>query len=254
MPTSSIATCTGAARRHTDTPSRRYLSSAVAARIQGILAAAVIVLAGVTPAGAATVLSGRVVAVIDGDTLTLREAGRRPQRIRLAAIDAPESDQPFGAQATQALAALCLGRYARVNATGRDHYGRVIGTVHCNDTHVNAELVRRGLAWVDRHHARRDAPLADLEQAARTARRGLWSEAAPIAPWAWRRAEQSPDDTQRAPPPSDKGGAIRGNRRSNIYHLPDCPSHDAVAPANRVSFRTEREAVAAGYRKAANCP
>lgn len=226
----------------------------MAVRTIGILAAAVIALACVTPAGAAMVLSGRVVAVADGDTLTLRDASRRPQRIRLAAIDAPESDQPFGAQATEALTALCLGRHARAHAAGRDHYGRVVATVHCNGTNVNAELVRRGLAWVDRQHARRDASLADLEQAARMARRGLWSDAAPIAPWAWRRAEQSAAGTQRAPPPSDKRGAIRGNRRSNIYHLPDCPSHAAVTPANRVSFRTEREAVAAGYRKAANCP
>lgn len=49
-------------------------------------------------------------------------------------------------------------------------------------------------------------------------------------------------------------GAIHGNRRSGVYHLPQgCPSYDQVSPGNRVEFATEREAISAGYRKAGNC-
>ena len=49
-------------------------------------------------------------------------------------------------------------------------------------------------------------------------------------------------------------GAIHANKRSGIYHLPQgCPSYDQMSPNNRVSFGTEAEAVAAGYRKAGNC-
>ena len=41
-------------------------------------------------------LSGRVVGIQDGDTLTLLDANRREQRIRLAGIDAPEARQRYG--------------------------------------------------------------------------------------------------------------------------------------------------------------
>lgn len=47
---------------------------------------------------------------------------------------------------------------------------------------------------------------------------------------------------------------IRGNRNSNIYHLPEgCPGYNQMAERNIVVFRSEQEAIAAGYRKAGNC-
>ena len=45
-----------------------------------------------------------------------------------------------------------------------------------------------------------------------------------------------------------------GNRRSQIYHRPDCPGFDQVSPQNRKPFMSEQEAQAAGYRLAGNCP
>jgi endonuclease I len=48
-------------------------------------------------------------------------------------------------------------------------------------------------------------------------------------------------------------GSIIGNRSSKVYHRPECPSYDQVAPQNRVSFASEEEAQAAGYRVAGNC-
>lgn len=49
-------------------------------------------------------------------------------------------------------------------------------------------------------------------------------------------------------------GEIRGNRNSKVYHLPKgCPSYSRVSPQNIVSFKSEAEAQAAGYRKAKNC-
>jgi deoxyribonuclease I len=49
-------------------------------------------------------------------------------------------------------------------------------------------------------------------------------------------------------------GSIIGNRNSKIYHLPNCPDYPKVSERNRVPFRTEADALAAGYRKAKNCP
>ena len=47
---------------------------------------------------------------------------------------------------------------------------------------------------------------------------------------------------------------IVGNRRSHIYHRPDCPNYSQIAPQNRVEFGRAVEAEEAGYRLATNCP
>ena len=47
---------------------------------------------------------------------------------------------------------------------------------------------------------------------------------------------------------------IIGNRRSKVYHRPDCPGYGQIASQNRVPFMDEGEAQAVGYRLAGNCP
>jgi len=74
--------------------------------------------------------------------VTLLTADQRPIKVRLAEIDAPESGQPYGSRAKQALANLAFGRQARVQVVDRDHYGRVVGRVYADGLDVNAELVR----------------------------------------------------------------------------------------------------------------
>jgi deoxyribonuclease-1 len=49
-------------------------------------------------------------------------------------------------------------------------------------------------------------------------------------------------------------GSIIGNRKSQVYHLSmGCPGFSQVSEKNQVSFTSESEAQAAGYRKAGNC-
>jgi hypothetical protein len=50
------------------------------------------------------------------------------------------------------------------------------------------------------------------------------------------------------------GGEIRGNRKSKIYHLPNCPNYQDLSPTHVVAFPSEAQAIQAGYRKAKNCP
>jgi hypothetical protein len=102
-----------------------------------------LLLVGSTGVQAETVI-GRVVAVSDGDTLTLQVAGRESVRIRLAGIDAPELDQPYGAQARRALTALARHGTARVEVVDRDDYGRLVGTVYVGGRNINAALVAEG--------------------------------------------------------------------------------------------------------------
>jgi phosphatidylserine/phosphatidylglycerophosphate/cardiolipin synthase-like enzyme len=49
-------------------------------------------------------------------------------------------------------------------------------------------------------------------------------------------------------------GAVHGNTKSKIYHLPTCPGYARMHPASVATFASEAEAAQAGYRKARNCP
>jgi endonuclease YncB( thermonuclease family) len=132
-------------------------------------------------------ISGRVIGIADGDTLTILDAGKRQHKIRLAEIDAPERKQPFGTRSRQSLAALCFEKAAFVNDQGKDRYGRTIGRVNCAGVDANAEQVRQGMAWVfDRYVT--DRALYSLQREAKAARRGLWISDTPIPPWQWRDA------------------------------------------------------------------
>lgn len=137
-------------------------------------------------------LRGEVVGVTDGDTLTLLTLDRQQVRVRLAQIDAPESGQPWGSRARQALAELVFRKPVVVVVVDTDRYGRTVGTVRVGRLDANAEMVRQGHAWVYQQYLR-DRSLLAQEEEARQARRGLWSlpEAERVPPWAWRRQQRS---------------------------------------------------------------
>lgn len=92
--------------------------------------------------------------------------------MRLGEIDTPESKQPYGERAKQALSDLAFGKQARVVVETTDKYVRTVGRVYVGGVDVNAELVKQGAAWVYRQYAK-DQSLFALEQEAKTAKRGL---------------------------------------------------------------------------------
>jgi endonuclease YncB( thermonuclease family) len=137
-------------------------------------------------------LAGRVSAVTDGDTLTLLATDASRQTIRLAGIDAPEKDQPFGTEARANLVKLALDREAIVEFHKRDVYGRLVGKVWVDGVDINLEQVRAGLAWHYKEYQSEQSPAdrvlyAAEEVRARAAARGLWSAPAPVPPWDWRK-------------------------------------------------------------------
>ena len=140
----------------------------------------------------ADTLSGRVVAVHDGDTITVLDINQTQYKIRLAGIDAPELGQAFGNPSKQNLSKWVYNRQVIVDWKKRDRYGRTVGVVLVDGHDVNLEQIRAGLAWWYRQYARDQSP-ADrrlyeaAENDARTAKRGLWVDANPGPPWKWRR-------------------------------------------------------------------
>lgn len=134
----------------------------------------------------AAVTGGKVVGVHDGDTITVY-SGTGPQlKVRLLGIDAPELKQAFGNVAKQSLSEMVFGRTVELRGQNKDRYGRTLATVVVEGMDVNLAMVRSGLAWHYKAYSK-DSALAGAEQEARTGKRGLWSDAAPVAPWDFRR-------------------------------------------------------------------
>ena len=135
--------------------------------------------------------SGKVVGVSDGDTLTLLVpdgASFKQLKVRLGEIDTPESKQPYGQRAKQALSDLAYNKQARVVVQDTDRYGRTVGRVYVGNLDVNAEMIRQGAAWVYRQYLK-DQSLLRLEAEAKAAKRGLWGlpETERCPPWDWRK-------------------------------------------------------------------
>jgi endonuclease YncB( thermonuclease family) len=151
-------------------------------------------------AQAAERLEGLVVAVHDGDTITVLDRQDRQHRIRIAGIDAPESGQPYGRAAKNALARRVHHRWVRIEVVKLDHYGRTVGKVTETGRDVGRDQVAAGMAWWLRVFADEQSPedqrlYAEAQASARDRRRGLWRDPAPIEPWQWRR------EHPRAPAP-----------------------------------------------------
>lgn len=175
-----------------------------------------------TQSALAQEFNARIIAVLDGDTVLVRRGGGTV-KIRLAEIDAPEvahagvgtpvpqKAQPYGEDSRRSLSAMVLGKQVDVVTLAVDQYGRLIAKLSMDGLEVNAEQVRRGMAWaaVGRRQSG-NHPLPALQAEARQAGRGLWAQAHPVSPEIWRKQHpepfmQNPASRPSAAMPSDCG-------------------------------------------------
>lgn len=138
----------------------------------------------------ADTITGRVVAIADGDTITVLDAGNQQHKIRLAGIDAPEKKQPFGERSRQSLAALVFGKTVSVEWR-KKHRERLIGKVMVNGLDANLEQINAGMAWwyekYRKVQSEHDQYLYSAHEAGAKAKGiGLWRDPDPVAPWDWR--------------------------------------------------------------------
>jgi endonuclease YncB( thermonuclease family) len=131
-------------------------------------------------------LAGTVVGVVDGDTVDVRLASGMI-RLRLHAIDAPESGQPHGKAAKMALSGLVFGKAVEVEPFEQDRYDRLVARIWRGDDDINAAMLKGGHAWTYRRYAS-EAAYCAYESAARDLGRGLWRLPPDqrAAPWEWR--------------------------------------------------------------------
>jgi endonuclease YncB( thermonuclease family) len=232
------------------------------------------------------VLVGTVLGVTDGDTIRVQlDSG--PISVRMQSIDAPEKDQPWGQEASAALASRVDRRQVDLAVEAQDRYERLVATVFLDDENINAWMVREGNAWAYRDYLM-DASYCYSEADARSRRLGLWSlpSRSTYAPWEWRahqrdaskgfsnysqemaancvdavhgpRARTSDASVASPAPPATPpapatGCRIKGNisQSGKIYHVPGSPSYEQtkIDESKRERwFCTEAEARAAGWR------
>ena len=133
----------------------------------------------------------RVVAVADGDTITLEpiEGGDRA-KVRLHGIDCPETNQPYGQAAKAFVSKAVLFKEVNVQPTpqGKDRYDRIVAVVDILGVGVLQELLlEAGLAWVYSQYCKDCGAWETMEAEARRQRKGLWTDKEPMEPWEWRR-------------------------------------------------------------------
>lgn len=138
---------------------------------------------------AAVAWEGVVQRVQDGDSFRIKRGGVT-ETIRLYGVDCPEYGQPFGEEARRAAIDMMQGKKVVIEPMDTDRYGRIVAVVTVRGMVVNSELVRRGLAWVYPRFCTAQplcSKLETMEQAARSAKIGLWRDRTPVPPWVWKR-------------------------------------------------------------------
>lgn len=132
-------------------------------------------------------LTGTVIYVYDGDTVTLRTEDGSKHKIRLYGIDSPETKQAYGQAAKLALWRMVFKQVVTVEYTKKDRYGRIIGKIKKDGENINAEMVLRGSAWHYVRYAPKDLLLKQSESMAKSEDMGLWQDTQPMPPWNYRK-------------------------------------------------------------------
>ena len=132
---------------------------------------------------------GKVVKVVDGDTLHVYN-NKKTYKIRLSGIDAPERGQAYGKRAKEHLEFLVAGKQVIAIVESKDRYGRYVASVKVQSKDVCAEMLTAGYAW---HYKQYDNNkyYYELQREAKKAKRGLWLDKKPQAPWEYRKEQRA---------------------------------------------------------------
>lgn len=141
-------------------------------------------------------VSGKVIAIVDGDTITVLTENNEQFKVRLAGIDCPEKAQAFGNLAKKELRKKVFGQNVRIENRGKDQYGRTLGIVKMGNIDINEYLISQGVAWHFKKYAS-DQPQEEAdryskaEEIARNNKKGLWVQDNPVPPWKFRSEQQN---------------------------------------------------------------
>lgn len=131
-------------------------------------------------------LTGKVIAITDGDTFKLLTQDSIQVKVRVANIDCPERKQPFYQKSKQFTSDAIFNKIVVLNVLKTDRYRRLIAKVYYDESlELGKELVKNGYAW---HYVKysNDESLQELEDTAKANKLGLFIDPNAIPPWQWR--------------------------------------------------------------------
>lgn len=132
-------------------------------------------------------IAGKVIRVIDGNTIEVLDAEKEVIKIMLSEVDCPELEQEYGEEAKQYTEKLVLRKRVIIQLMGKDRWGNKLGVVTLNNGKIlDQELVKEGLAWSKKEA---DDILISLQEQAKETKSGLWSNEDPTPPWIYRRQQ-----------------------------------------------------------------
>ncbi len=205
-------------------------------------------------------LNGKVMNVVDGDTIDIQFENGKEERVRLVLVDTPETKhptkpvQPFGPEASAFTKEMLTGKNVQVelDVQERDQYGRILAYVYIDGKMFNELLLEKGLArvavfppntrYVDEFYA--------IQKKAQEAKLGIWSIEDYVTDNGYIVQEETGENQSATNTNIDCQNPIKGNINSKgdkIYHVPGGQYYD-ITKAEEL-FCTEQEAVNAGYRK-----
>ncbi len=174
--------------------------------------------------------------VADGDTLELIDG----RLVRLIGVDAPEIDhsarmaEPWAMEARAFLAAAISGGIRlETDVEKQDRHGRMLAWVFLPDGGLmNERLLREGLAYFlpTPPNLKYEDRLLRAQRAAMAEEKGIWKDLR-----------------------EDPAARYTGSWRSRRFHRTTCPEARRIAPRNRVTFSSLREAFYAGFAPDRGC-
>lgn len=150
------------------------------------------------PGMAQSLIEGKVVRVLDGDTLSVRTPEGPVHIIRLQAIDAPDEKQDHAKKSRRNLEELVEDKDVKVVAHKTDQAGNLIGSVYLLGRDIGLVQIEMGMAWhfkqfgYEQTAASRKS-YAQAEAKAKAERLGLWEKGNPVPPWEFRGEKPVPD-------------------------------------------------------------
>jgi micrococcal nuclease len=185
------------------------------------------------PPGTGTRTRARVTRVVDGDTIDVSIANQT-FRVRYIGVNTPETVDPgspvecYGPEASAFNKSLVEGKVVELekDVSETDRFGRLLRYVYVGGTFVNAELIKQGYAQVNTFppDVKYTEMFRQLEQEARTARRGLWGAGCQTPPTITTTPLPQPPPPAQATPtrPSGGGGGVCGTPYSPTGPDRDC--------------------------------
>lgn len=180
--------------------------------------------------------------VKDGDTFETTDRSI----VRFDTLNAPELTNCGGKQAKEELEKLILGKKINMYAVARDNYGRQVASVFIGKDWIDQKLIETG--WVAYSSSTLDTKhiLKNIDLENEKNKKGIYSELC------------TQYENKKKPKCEIKGNIIQEwlFQGDKAYHFPGCIQYNTTRIElwrGEQWFCSEKEAVAAGYKKSGGC-